>query len=677
MTPPTEITKIETPEPEATDDLFARNMEALKQRFPSLYVRMRTITEPSARIVGSVETGDINIDLGHTLLYPGDAKAHAERQLDEFRASPHRFFMNPPVHHLGPERPYHHDHVSAALYDFAKDQGLTKLPQLPTPDAGFLIVYGIGLGFHLPALFEEMEVRHFILTEEFPEFFYHSMHLQDWAGIFERMDERGQSAQFTFSDEPQTLAERVHWAMRGRGFGLLDGSYAFRHYSSMVLDKAYGEFREKLPLLPISIGFVEDEWVMLRNCGTNLIANDFKLLDDRPRLEKNLPAFVIGSGPSLDQGIETIKKLQGQAIVFSCGTGILPLLRNGIRPDFHCELENGHSSYDHLKRTADQFGLHGITLIASTTVWPEMPGLFDHRVFYFRDSVCSTGLWSPDRIGLFGTAPTCTNLAIRAALLLCFRQIYLFGVDLGSRDAAKHHSHDAIYYRAEDWGKGYTQSQEAMTIEMPANFGGKAYTNGTLQWTRMMMAQGIEHFSFAKIFNCSDGVQIPGTLPKLPHTLKLDGPPHRKTLALQRMKAEMIDKRPGEMVAADDLAAIEAAFAGWYEGVLALIDEARATRMSYMDFYEKTLPFLEPTGSSPYQPALRAVNVGFMMLCFQIGYYFYRRVGPELQVATMAALLGAMQARIEMIRADCLQQFGLFDRLIEDAAATSAAASAG
>jgi hypothetical protein len=657
---------------DSPDDLFERNMAALERYYPVIHAQILKITQPTGRIVGSVETGDLNIDLGHTLFYTVDAKSHAEQQLEQFRAVPHRFYMNAPIHHLGPERPYHHDHVTAALYDFLKGRDLHKIPALPSKDAGFLIVYGIGLGFHLPALFEEMDVRHFIVAEEFPEFFFHALHLHDWAAIFERIEERGQSLHFTFRNEPETLAEFIHWTMRGRGFGLLDGSYAFRHYSSMLLDKAYEEFRKRLPLLPISIGFVEDEWVMLRNCGTNLLRNDFKLLDNRPRLEKNLPAFVVGSGPSLDQSMEAIKRLQGQAIIFSCGTGILPLLRNGIRPDFHCELENGHSSYDHLKRTADQYGLHGITLIGSTTVWPEMPALFDHRVFYFRDSVCSTGLWAPDRVGLYGTAPTCTNLAMRAALLLCFRQVYLFGVDLGSRDAAKHHSHDAIYYRAEDWGKGYTQNQEAMTIEMPANFGGKAYTNGTLHWTRMMMVAGIEHYSFAKIFNCSDGVQIPGTLPKLSRTLKLDGPPHRKALALQRLHAEMVDKRAGEMVPADDLALIEGAFAGWYDEMLALIDEAKATGMRFMDFYERSQPLLAERGPSPYQPALRSVNVGFMMLCFQIGYFFYRRVDPEIRTETMAIFLGIVRERLDIIRQGSAAQFRAFDDLIGQAAPPAA-----
>jgi len=650
---------------ENTDDLFERNMAALMRFNPGLYDQMAAITEPVAKLVGSVEAGDINIDLGHTLLYPVDAKSHAERQLAEFRASPHRFYMNPPTHHVS-DKPYYHDHVSAALYDFAKAQGMKGFPDVPDENAGFLIIYGIGLGFHLPALFDEMDVRHFILAEEFTELMYHTLRLIDWGAIFDKATERGQAITFFFSRDPADLAERVHWTMRGKGFGLLDGSYLFRHYSSMVLDEAYAEFREKLPLLPISIGFVEDEWVMMRHCGMNLIQNDFLLLEDRPRLEKNLPAFIVGSGPSLDQSIEAIKRLQGQAVIFSCGTGILPLLRNGIRPDFHCELENGWSSYDHLKRTADQFGLHGITLIASSTVCPEMPGLFDKRVFYFRDSVCSTGLWSPDHIGLYGTAPTCTNLAIRAALLLCFRQLYLFGVDLGTRNIDKHHSHDAIYYRVDDWTTKH--NQDVMSIEMPANFGGKAYTNATLHWTRMMMAQGLVMFSdYSKIYNCSDGVQIPGTFPKLSRTLKLDAPPHRKPLMLQRLHAELVDKRAGEMITAEAMATIDRTFAAWYADMYALIAEARASDMPFIEFYEKCSPFLAETGPNPLQRALRSVHVGTLMICFQVGYFFYRRVPAELQVGLMHAFLDAVRERIEVIQGDFNTHFGGLMKLAEAA----------
>jgi len=651
---------------ENTDDLFERNMEALMRFNPGLYDQMAAIKEPAAKLVGSVEAGDINIDLGHTLLYPVDARSHAERQLAEFRASPHRFYMNPPPHQVVPTHPHYHDHISAAMYDFFKGQGLRGLKEFPTPDGGFLVVYGIGLGFHLPALFDEMDVRHFILAEEFTELMYHTLRLIDWGAIFDKANERGQTITFFFSHDSADLAERVHWTMRGKGFGLLDGSYLFRHYSSMVLDEAYAEFREKLPLLPISIGFTEDEWIMLKHCGMNLIKNDFLLLEDRPRLEKNLPAFIVGSGPSLDQSIETIKRLQGQAIIFSAGTGILPLLRNGIRPDFHCELENGLSSYEHLKRTAEQFGLDGITLIASATVWPEMPDLFEKRVFYFRDSVCSTGLWAPDRIGLYGTAPTCTNLAIRAALLLCFRQLYLFGVDLGARDVEKHHSRDAIYYRSEEWAAKL--SQEAMSIEMPANFGGKAYTNATLHWTRMMMAQGLVMYSScSKIYNCSDGVQIPGTLPKLPRTLKLEAPPHRKSLLLQRLWTELVEKRAGEMITAENLILIEQEFGRWYDNLLGIIDDAQNDGTTFVDFYEMCLPLLAESGDRPYQRALRSVHVGTLMIVFQMGYFFTRRVDSNLQGAAMGAYYDAVRIRLKVIRADFDVRFGDLIRLAEAA----------
>jgi len=643
---------------ENTDDLFERNMAALMRFHPGLHQQMAAITNPTARIVGSLEAGDINIDLGHTLLYPTDAQSHADRQLAEFRASPHRFYMNPPTHHVS-HKPYQHDYIAAAIYEFAKDQGLASISKLPDATGGFLVIYGIGLGLHLPSLFDEIDVRHFILAEEFVELMFHTLRLVDWGMIFDRTVERGQTIQFFFSREPLHLAERIHWSMRGQGFGLLDGSYLFRHYSSMVLDKAYGEFREKLPLLPISMGFVEDEWAMLRNCGTNLIKNDFLLLEDRPRLEKNLPAFIVGSGPSLDQSIDIIKQLQGQAIIFSCGTGILPLLRNGIRPDYHCELENGIASYEHLKYIGEQYGLEGITLLGSSTVWPAMAELFDKRIFYFRDSVCSTGLWAPDQIGLYGTAPTCTNLAIRAALMLCFRQLYLFGVDLGSRDAAKHHSQHAIYYRPQDWGKNFTQSQDAMAIEMPANFGGKAYTNPTLHWTRMMMAQGLEMYSsYSKIYNCSDGVQIPGTLPKLPRTLKLDAPAHRKPLLLKRLEAELDAKRAREMIPDDGLAAIDRAFHDWYDRLLATIAEARKNETPFIEFYEQCLPFVAEIGPQPYQRALRSVHVGTLMICFQMGYFFDRRVDDTLRVGMMRAYLDALRDRIEAIRKDFDEDFG-------------------
>lgn len=478
---------------------YEANLAAFAGKFPALAAQLHTIAHPASRIIGSEADGTINLDLGHTILYPESATRYTEDQLAYFKSNPSRFYMDPPQR---VDPPYHQQHfLIQSLYTHLQEKSVRAIPLNPTPDAGYMLIYGIGLGYHLPTLLDEYPVRHFILVDEYIEFFNHTLYLQDWVGILARMEARGQTLRFVFSADPLALSIQVHFDMRGQGFGLIDGSYLYRHYRSPLLDKAYEDFREKLPLLPISIGFFEDELVMLDHCTRNLINNRFHLLEERPRPEKPIPAVIVGSGPSLDKTIEVLKKIQDQVAIFSCGTAILPLLRNGIRPDFHCELENGWSSYYQIKQAGEQYSLDGITLIGSTTVWPAMPKLFSKSILYFRNSVSSTGLWCPDRTGILGTAPTCTNLAVRAAMVLCFKELYLFGVDLGTRDPTAHHSRHAIYHEDKAWLDAQeTDPNKRMEIELPGNFGGKAYTNAILHWARMMLIQSIDVFSFAKIY---------------------------------------------------------------------------------------------------------------------------------------------------------------------------------
>ena len=648
------------------DEIFARNMAAFQARFPIVHLRLLQIREPQSRITGSAETGDLNLDLGHTEFYTPDAISFAEQQLARFRAQPVRFYMNPPPM---VDPPHQHQHyIANALYKYGRNRTVSEKPSETVEQGGFLLVYGIGLGCHIPALFEEAKVRHFILIDEHIEFLWQSLHLHDWAGMFDCLFERGQTLRFVFGPEPRTVAAQVHWYMRGQGFGLIDGSYLFQHYASMMLDKAYQEFTESLSLLPISIGYFEDEIVMLTNCGSNLKLFDFSLLDERRRVEIDMPAVVVGSGPSLDRSIETLRAIKDRVILFSSGSALRPLLKGGIRPDFHCELENGWLSFNSVWQAVRETGddLHGITLIASTTVHPKLISLFQERVLYFRDSVSSTALWCPDQTGIHGTAPTCTNLALRAATLLCFKELYLFGVDLGTRDPSQHHTKESIYYKEKWWlGRLEVDPNNQMSIEMPANFGGKAYTSQVLHWTRMMMAQGIEAFSFAKIFNCSDGVQIPGTTPRLPGSIRLDAPANRKPILLARAKREMDRKAKGEMIPGTQLRAVRTAFAEFYDQIIALIDEAAATEMPFVEFYERVAPFLRERGESPFQSVLRSVNIGTLMMSFQIAYFFVRRVPQEEESAVMAVYLSALREQlIRMQKAVA----GVFSELAEDRA---------
>jgi hypothetical protein len=615
-----------------SSSLAESSRAAFRRRFPDLIERLDQAGQPKSRLIGTEATGDLNLDFGHGLFYQGGAPAYAEAQLATWRERPVRFYMEPPVKRE--HCPQLQDHMAVALYEHFRGRSIAADPD--GESGGYLLVYGIGLGLHLPALFEETPVRHFLLIEEHLEFFGHSLGLIDWASILDRLDANGQTLNLLIGTDPHVVGARVHWQLRGRGFGLIDGSYLYRHYRSTMLDLAHQDFIKNLPLLPISMGFFEDELVMLRNCTTNLRRQAFEYLDTSKRLEKDLPAIIVGSGPSLDRTIDDLRRLSGRAVIFSAGTSLQPLLRHGIRPDFHCELENGIGSVLHLEQTARHFSLSGVTLLASTTVDPSMAALFDRRVFYFRDSVCSTSLWCPDGVGIHGTAPTCTNLAMRAALVMAFRELYLFGVDLGSRTGAAHHAKDTIYNEDPGWLAAHEADPlKIMNIELPGNFGGTAFTNQILHWARMMMAQAIDAFSTAKIYNCCDGVAVPGTLPKLARTIRIDRPDSRKAVVLARLSREMTAKQAGEMAPRATLADFRRDAAEHYAWMLDEIARCRDEAAGLVTLYERLQACLARKGASPFQPVLRAIDIGTVMMCFQIGYYFYRRIAEAERPAMM------------------------------------------
>ncbi len=646
-----------------TDAVFQSSRAALMASFPDLVAVLDALGTPRSRIVGSRAGNDLNLDLGHTTLYGTGAELFAATQIEAFRRQPNRFYMEPPPRHLPPHQEQYF--VTEALYAHAAELQRAGIEITSSPadrtagDGGYAVIYGIGLGLHLPELFEEARARHFVLVEEHAEFLLHALRLNNWAAMLDGLESRGQTLHFVIGQDSSIVSARVHWYLRGRGFGLLDGSYLFRHYSSTLLDYAYADFVKKLPLLPVSIGFVEDEFTMLRQGTLNLVRSDFRLLDLKPRLEKELPAIIVGSGPSLDRTIEDLRRLAPNAIIFSAGTSLLPLLRNGIRPDFHCELENSWSSVEHLQRVAAEFDLDGITLLGSNTIHPWMPPMFRERVLYFRDSVCSTPLWCPDGSGIHGTAPTCTNLALRAALVMAFRKIYLFGVDLGTRRAATYHSKGTIYGDDQSWAVQETNPVKLMNIPLPGNFGGGAWTNQILHWARMMMAQTIEAFSTSEIYNCSDGVAIPGTVPRLAGTVTSSAPNALREVVLNRLTREMKYVPARTMATPERMKQLRDALARYYRAMQGDIAKALEESWDFLTFYERTQPYLERTGAEPLQAVLRSINVGTLMMCFQVGYYFWRRVPEACQAGVMQVFLTSLHERLGCIA-------GRIDALIAD-----------
>jgi hypothetical protein len=530
-----------------TIDHRPASWQALAARFPDLARRLADVTPLTTLVAEDGEA--VNIDLGEGLLYPHHEPGWSQSQAAQFARSPDRIAFFDPSHcNLTP--------VSLGLLDelrqYLRDHGLAEgLSPRPLVDAGFLFVFGVGLGRHLPQLIETTAARRIVLIEPFAEFIWHALSAIDWQALFETADRRGLSIHWAVDDKPETLARLAETVVSEHGNVFLDGSAFYPAYHSWTLQRAYTLLQEQLKCHYNSSGFFEDEIAMINNTVANLQSWKLHVIEQRPHLQQDFPVFLIGAGPSLDHDMGVIKRLRDQAIIVSCGTAIGILLKHGIRPDLHCELERGELVYTLLSEVEQRHGFHGIGLIASTTVDPRVASLFERRWYFFRSALSPAKLLQGDCRPVHGADPLCCNAAFAAAVNLGFRNITLFGLDLGQKDARRHHAKDSVYYSAEhgEWDDIY---RKRVDRKVPGNFGGEVLTWWAFDAGRKMLA-AVQRYHRANLVNCSDGARIEGARPQAAATLTLPQPAISKAQALAQVEGQMRSFEAGGLLDRLDL----------------------------------------------------------------------------------------------------------------------------
>src|SRR5690606_10036454 len=68
---------------------------------------------------------------------------------------------------------------------------------------------------------------------------------------------------------------------------------------------------------------------------------------------QQLPVFIVGNGPSLDQCFDYLHQYKDQVVIISCGTALKALHKHGIKPDFHAELEQNRATYEWVSQVDD------------------------------------------------------------------------------------------------------------------------------------------------------------------------------------------------------------------------------------------------------------------------------------------------------------------------------------
>ncbi|RAU23199.1 hypothetical protein CU669_03300 [Paramagnetospirillum kuznetsovii] len=525
------------------ESLKQRNLDAFRLRFPEIHARLSAIVHPVTRIVEQ-DGVPIDIDLGTGRLYKCDGRDLALKQAEDFIESPRRvgYQVNNAMTGDSPVSL----RLFARIVESTREHKATVLTGAPVARSGFLFVFGLGLGHHLPALVEGLETEWIVVVETIEEFVLHSLSTIDWAAIFEKCDNSGTRLNLILAEQPVQLQREIQDLMEEQGELGIDGSFYYRHYPSWPLDKTFEDLVNNVPLKMIQRGYYEDERKMLWNTIANLQKYDCHMLSGEFQLHAPAPAFLITSGPSLDYDLDYIKQWRDHAIIFSGGSSLQALLAKGIVPDYHVELENVvqvWDFFDHmLDLNQDKFPdrrFTGIKLIASVTVNPRVSALFDESYYFFRDSVSSSVCFADKFPIMTAIGPNVANTIVAVAARLGFRHVYMFGMDCGWRDGTAHHSKNTAYYTSKTF---MTEKMES-EYTCPGNFGGTIQSTMVLSWTRDMLEGKAQKFGL-RAFNCSDGALIRGAVPKLAETLEFEGKPidREKCFTHVREKATFLEK---------------------------------------------------------------------------------------------------------------------------------------
>jgi hypothetical protein len=446
-----------------------------------------------------------------------------------------RKFVENPSH--GRHQVFHYSKLDAEYPNrvtrhFAKhypdNTGLNRYPSFGEKEIPLLIVFGSRLGWHLPRLLAEYKIRHLVVIETDLDAFRLSAFFQDYVQLTRLAHDKGTDLIFIVQSEIEKIARSLTGAMLRTGglpqFFIHGASLFYGVDDTEMVTRIRETIMETMWELFFGMGYFDDELVTIRHTFSNL--KQGIPIYRRPRtIPKDAVAFIVGSGPSLDGLIPLLREYGDRAVIFSCGTALAILHRMGIKPDFHVEKERQNIIAEVIQKSIsnDMEFLKGVNFIGLSPVYPEVFNMFDRYGMIVKaadtmGAILNHGGGVPHEVILNGQ-PTVTNTAIDFALSAGFKNIYLFGVDFGSKDKEKHHSKHTVYMNLmpeEDHLKKILAHQPANDIIVPGNFGGEVHANKVLSFARPMMGHSISMYPDAKVYNLNDGALIEHAIPLPP-----------------------------------------------------------------------------------------------------------------------------------------------------------------
>ncbi|MDF3004025.1 MAG: hypothetical protein K0S22_497 [Oscillospiraceae bacterium] len=184
----------------------------------------------------------------------------------------------------------------------------------------------------------------------------------------------------------------------------------------------------------------------------NLIANAGSIVCD-PYIScmkdryKGTPAFIVANGPSLDKNISQLKDIADKGLVISVESAIVPLIKNGIKPDILTIIERSKETYSyHFENRSLPEDMALICLaMVDKQVFPAFKGA---TIPVFRSGE-TINQWVNNNLGdgsAIDAGSNVSHLALELAAYMGANPIVFVGQDYAYGTKGTTHSRDASYY---------------------------------------------------------------------------------------------------------------------------------------------------------------------------------------------------------------------------------------
>ena len=388
-----------------------------------------------------------------------------------------------------------------------------KIIQKSNLQADHIIIFGLGLGFHVKqVLMLKSRNARVLLIEPELEIVKHSLHSLEWYELFQRND-----FHYFFGTDMNLLAASVEKFLHLVSFETLEtidfppevrfhGAFfsAARELIDNEIRTLLYDFKTRL---------AEDAMV-----PTNVLKNLRGILHSRPiKALKNRfigkPGFIVSAGPSLDKNVLLLKKIRNRGVILCVDTALKPLLKRGIQPHFTITADPSYKNYLHLQGAAKDMAYF---LVSET-------GIASQVYEDFKGNIFSVTLGRPivkmieQRIGEIGEIEawgSVVSLALNVALYFGLEPVVFLGQDFA-------YTHTRNHCRGTSWEDTwleYTRDLDLMQrkekdsiagaakiTELPDIYGNKTITSDRLILYKNYLAKIVSALPGKKLINASEG----------------------------------------------------------------------------------------------------------------------------------------------------------------------------